>query len=88
MYYLDNIDKTIKGITYAVNDNIITNEHFIDAMLGQTFYVNNQTRTQNKNNQLYTLQETKTALSSNDTKRYISENPMITRAFGHIFNKI
>ena len=57
-------------------------------MLGQTFYVNNQTRTQNKNNQLYTLQETKTALSSNDTKRYISENPMITRAFGHIFNKI
>ena len=24
MYYLDNMDKKIKGITYAVKDNIIT----------------------------------------------------------------
>ena len=64
---------------------IITNEHFIDAILGQIFYVKNQTRIQNKNHQLYTFQETKKALSSNDTKRYITENPMITRALGHIY---
>ena len=88
MYYLYTIDKKIKGITYAVKDNMITNEHFFDAILGQTFYVRNQTRIQCKDDQLYTLQEQKKALNSDDTKRYITENPMITRALRHINNQI
>ena len=67
---------------------MITNEHFIDAILGQTFHVRNQTRIQCKDNQLFTLQEQKKALNSDDTKRYITENPMITRALGHRINQI
>ena len=33
MYYLDNINITIKGITFAVKDNVIINENFNDALL-------------------------------------------------------
>ena len=76
----------LKVITIAVKEKIFTGEKFIESLLGQTFYVHNQTLIQVKNHDLYTLQESKKALCANDTKRYITENPMITRALGHYLN--
>ena len=49
----------LKVITIAVKEKIFTGEKFIESLLGQTFYVHNQTRIQVKNHELYTLQESK-----------------------------
>ena len=94
MYYLDISEKKksdiekVKGITNAVKLKLINGENYVDSILGQTLWVHNQTRIQVKNHELYTLQESKTALSADDTKRYITENTFYTRALGHWRNKM
>jgi hypothetical protein len=92
MYYLDlptrkksDIEK-LKGVTKAFKEKLIDPEYYIVSLLGTTYYVQNQTRIQVKDHQLYTLQENKKALSADDTKRYITENPCYTRAIGHYKN--
>ena len=76
----------MKGITYAAKIKVITSEHYIDSILGQTLWIQNQTRIQVKHYDLYSLQECKKALCANDTKRYITENPFYTRTLGHYRN--
>jgi hypothetical protein len=92
MYYLDlptrkkaDIEK-LKGVNKAMKEKMINGEYYFDSLLGTTYYVQNQTRIQVKDHQLYTLQENKKALSADDTKRYITENPCLTRAIGHYKN--
>ena len=87
MYYLDipgknKSDRKINGITYAVKLKVLTSEHYLDSILGQTLWIQNQTRIQVKHN-LYKLQECKNSLCANDTKRYITENPLYTKALRH-----
>jgi len=91
MYYLDCHGmkfKKDKGIVGAVKEKLINGEYYIDALLGDTFYVNNQTRIAVKDHQLYTLQENKKALCANDTKRFITDDPTFTRALGHYKNRV
>jgi hypothetical protein len=89
MYYLDyenRHDNKLKGITKAVKDNLLLGEHYLDSLLGQVYYVKNQTRIQVKDHQIITLQEDKKALSADDTKRFITNDPTITRPLGHYLN--
>jgi hypothetical protein len=92
MYYLDlptrkkaDIAK-LKGVTKAFKEKLITGEYYIDSLLGKTYYVQNQTRFQVIDHKMHTIQENKKALSAADCKRYITENPCITRAIGHYKN--
>ena len=92
MYYLDlstrkksDIEK-LKGITKHIKEKLINGEYYLEALLGANYYVQNQTRIQVKDHKLYTIQENKKALSADDTKRYITNNPCYTRALGHYLN--
>jgi hypothetical protein len=76
----------MKGTTKSVKDKIVNWEHYLGALLGDEYYVKNQTRIQVKKHDLFTMQEDRKALSSDDTKRYITEDRCITRAIGHYKN--
>ena len=80
--------KKVKGVTKPVKETMLIGKHYVTSLLANTkVTVHNQTRIQCKNRQMYTIQESKLALSADDTKRYITRDVIRTRALGHYLNK-
>ena len=81
--------KKVKGVTKPVKETMLMGEHYVTSLLANTkVTVHNQTRIQCKNRMMYTIQESKLALSADDTKRYITDNIIRTRAIGHYLNRL
>jgi hypothetical protein len=81
--------KKVKGVTKPVKETMLMGEHYVTSLLAnKKVTVHNQTRIQCKNRLMYTIQESKLALSADDTKRYITDNIIRTRAIGHYLNRL
>ncbi len=76
-----------KGIVQAVRKNVLKHEDFVKAIFGTDLTVTQQTF-RSYGHQLYTVEDTKIALTGDDTKRYICRNPINTRPIGHKANYI
>jgi hypothetical protein len=81
--------KKVKGVTKPVKETMLMGVHYVTSLLANTkVIVHNQTRIQCKDRKMYTIQESKLALSADDTKRYITDNIIRTRAIGHYLNRL
>ena len=76
-----------KGVTRAVIKNSITHDDYLDCLFGVKPEEMRQSETmymiRSKNHQVYTIRQTKTSLSSGDSKRYILDDGINTLAHGH-----
>ena len=78
--------KKLKGVKKSVTENKITGEDYRKCVLeGQKLSVSQRTF-RSFEHQIFTLEQTKQALSRYDDKRYILEDGINTRAIGHFRN--
>lgn len=75
--------KKAKGIKKCVLENSITFNDYIECILSKGSVVRSQNTFRSKKHQVYTVNQTKVALSPCDNKRYILKHNINTLPWGH-----
>ena len=76
-------DKRLKGISKAVVANEITHEHYRMALLNQKVQMAHIPAIRSEEHNVFTIDQTKKALSYYDDKRFILEDGINTLPHGH-----
>ena len=84
----DKEKKTGKGINKNVLKKEIKHQDFKDCLFNHQEYTHTMVNFRSQQHQLFTIKQTKKALSPFDDKRYILEDGYTTRAHGHWRNGI
>lgn len=82
VYVLEENKKSAKGVTKAAQKRL-THEGFKDTLLNNKVVRLVNTRIQSKGHEVQTIQINKTSLSGFDNKRYICNDKITTKPFGH-----
>ena len=78
--------KTAKGVKTGVKDRFLSHQLFVDCInLGKQVTIKQNT-IKSKAHSLGSYHQTKLAMTSYDTKRWIAEDNITTRAHGHIWS--
>ena len=75
--------KHIKGIKKCIQENEITFDDLYQVLVTNVSQSRGITRFHHKNHTIYTIQESKVALDSNDNKRVILNDHISTLSYGH-----
>ena len=79
--------KTAKGVSRSVVKRKITHENYKDVLFDSKLTREIQYRIQSDHHQIFTIKQSKVALSPLDDKRYIDDDGIHTRPHGHYKNK-
>ena len=77
---------TAKATKKCVRDRVLTHDTFRSVILDNAIIRVKQNTIQSRSHQLGTYHQRRTALTPYDTKRYILDDNIITRAIGHYRN--
>ena len=77
---------TAKGTKKCVRDRALTHETFRSVILDNAIIKVKQNTIQSKSHQLGTFHQQRITLTPYDTKRYIMDDNITTRAIGHYLN--
>jgi len=84
----ENQKNTAKGVTRCVRDKYLKHEQYYNALFNQEQLTQIQRGFRSEKHQVYTIETEKIVLSPFDNKRYILEDGITTRAYGHYLNNI
>lgn len=75
--------KKAKGVKKIVLEKSITFDHYIECIKENCTVYCNQNRIQSKNHEVFSINQSKIALSAKDNKRYILDDNIETLPWGH-----
>ena len=84
----DGEKKTLKGVSKSYVKKKITHEDYINCLQNCTTNIAEQRRIAQENHRLFTIKQNKVSLTPFDDKRFILEDGIHSRAYGHYKNKI